>query len=748
MPVGIDALRSCILWCAVMGLLLGSAPVPADTLPALDRPCIGLVLGGGGARGAAHIGVLKVLERERIPICRIAGTSMGAIVGGLYASGLDAGEIETILLAIDWSDVFKDDPPRVNFPMRRKNDTLRYLLDFRIGIGADGIRLPAGVIQGQKLLTLLRLLTLHAWRIDDFDELPIPLRVVATDIGQGNAVVFGAGDLGLAIRASMSVPAAFAPIRVDGKLLVDGGLADNVPVEVAREMGAQRLVVVDVSAPLAEAESLNSPVSISLQMLDVLMQRRTDASLATLGPGDVVLRPQLGDIGSTSFARAADAIPLGADAAEAALPALRALAIDATAYAELRQRQRRRNADAPKVEFVEVLRERSGTSGYVERELKVLKGRPFDGRALSETIGHVYAQGNYELIDWRLRDRAGKTGLEIEPVDKGWGPDFLTFGLQLNDDFQGRASYQLGVEYTRTGLNRYGGEWRTRAEIGRVTGLRSEFFQPTGTGGQFFAFPYVDYRAFNQDIRVDDSVAASYRLRRASAGADFGWEPGTTDRVYIGLVHGSGSARALVGSADGVEDFRETSGSVRLGWVRDTLDDADFPASGGRLDFLLTASMEALGSDSEAQVADLYWDHAFGIANSTLLLGTRLRTVFGDPGEFDAVAPLGGFANISGYDERALLGRHLTLLRGLYYTRLNESSALISLPLYAGASLETGNVYDDRAQWRGLEGLILAGSVFVGVDSPFGPILLSFGLNNDGESALSLNFGTLLRPRL
>ncbi len=744
----IDALRFQILLSIFVCLLFGSPTAPAHTVPSAAHPCIGLVLGGGGARGAAHIGVLKVLERERIPICRIAGTSMGAIVGGLYASGLDAAGIESILMAVDWSDVFDDDPARVDFPMRRKNDTLRYLLDFKLGIGADGIRLPAGVIQGQKLLTLLRLLTLHAWRIDDFDRLPIPLRVVATDIAQGDAVVFGAGDLGLAIRASMSVPAAFAPIRVDGKLLVDGGLADNVPVEVARKMGAERLVVVDVSAPLADPETLNSPVSISLQMLDVLMRRRTETSLATLGRGDVLLRPDLGDIGSASFSRAAQAIPLGAAAAEAALPQLRALAIDAEAYAELRQRQRQRTADAPRVELVEVLSSRSRTAGYVARELSVLEGRRFDAQALSATVGHAYAQGNYELIDWRLRDRGSSTGLEIEPIDKSWGPDFLTFGLQLSDDFQGRADYQLGAEYTRSGLNRYGGEWRTRVEIGRLTGLRSEFFQPTGTGGQFFAFPYVDYRAVNQDIRVDGGVDASYRLRRVSAGADFGWEPGNSDRIYLGLVHSNGAARALIGSTAGVERFRDTSRSLRLGWVRDTLDDADFPASGGRLDFLVTANMGALGSDTEGQVADLYWDHAFGLRRGTLVLGTRLRTVFGDPGEFDAVAPLGGFANVSGYDERALLGRHLTLFRGVYYQRLNQSNALISLPLYAGASLESGRAYDDQTQWRGLEGLILAGSVFVGIDSPFGPVLLSFGLNDDGERAISLNFGTLLRPRL
>ncbi|MBL8246351.1 MAG: patatin-like phospholipase family protein [Rhodanobacteraceae bacterium] len=731
--------RALLLAC--IGLLL-PLDAPAGT------PCVGLVLGGGGARGAAHIGVLKVLERERIPVCRIAGTSMGAIVGGLYASGLDASEIESILLAIDWNDVFRDEPARIDFPMRRKNDTLRYLLDFKIGVGADGIRLPAGVIQGQKLLTLLRLLTLHAWRIDDFDQLPIPLRVIATDIGRGEAVVFGEGDLGLAIRASMSVPAAFAPIQVDGKLLVDGGLADNVPVEVARAMGAERLVVVDVSAPLAEADTLNSPVSISLQMLDVLMRRRTEESLATLGAGDVVLRPQLGDIGSASFSRAAQAIPLGAAAAEAALPALRTLAMDAAAYAELRQRQRRRAADAPEVAFVDVLSARSRTAGYVDRELKTLENRPFDADALSAEIGHVYAQGNYELIDWRLREQNGRTGIAVEPVDKGWGPDFLTFGLQLSDDFQGRASYQLGAEYTRTGLNRRGGEWRTRVEIGRIAGLRSEFFQPTGTGGQFFALPYVDYRAVNQDIRVDGSVASAYRLRRASAGADFGWEPGTSDRVFLGLVQSHGSARALVGSTDGVGEFRDSSGSLRLGWVRDTLDDADFPSAGGRLDFLVTANLQALGSDNDAQIADFSWDHAFGFDRNTWVLGTRLRTVYGNPSRFDAIAPLGGFANLSGYDERGLLGQHLALFRGLWYRRLTESNALLSLPVYAGASVETGNAYDDRAAWRGLEGLILAGSVFVGLDSPFGPILLSYGRSNDGETAISLNFGTLLRPRL
>lgn len=332
-------------------------------------------------------------------------------------------------------------------------------------------------------------------------------------------------------------------------------------------------------------------------------------------------------------------------------------------------------------------------------------------------------------------------------MDKTWGPDYLTFGLQVSDDFEGRASYQLGAEYTRTGLNRWGGEWRTRTEIGRITGLHSEFFQPAGPQGQFFALPYVDYRALNQEIRVDDAVVSSYRLRRSTGGVDIGWEPNTLSRMYLGVAFTRGTASSLIGSVDGVDDFRESSGSLRLGWVRDTLDDADFPRRGGRLDLLWTEVLEPLGAPAAGRIYDLSWDHALSRGAHSLLLGTRLRMVDGDPGRFDAVAPLGGFTYLSGFNERALLGEHLALVRAVYYRELTDPGALLSVPVYLGGSLEAGNVYDERSDWQALEGLIHAGSVFIGVDSPFGPILLGYGRNDQGESAFSLNFGSLLRPR-
>ena len=203
--------------------------------------------------------MLKVLERERIPVCQVAGTSMGAIVGGLYATGYTPAELEDLIETIDWADMFVDDPPRRDIPMRRKDSDFRYLLNLEIGYANGRVVLPVGIVQGQKLLMLLRRLTLSTWDVQDFDQLPIPFRAVAADIVTGDKVVFEGGDLALAIRSSMSVPGAFAPVRVDDRLLVDGGMVDNVPVDIVREMGAQRMIVVDVGSPLHKEDALTNP---------------------------------------------------------------------------------------------------------------------------------------------------------------------------------------------------------------------------------------------------------------------------------------------------------------------------------------------------------------------------------------------------------------------------------------------------------------------------------------------------------
>lgn len=710
------------------------------------RTC--LVLGGGGARGAAHIGVLKVLERERVPVDCITGTSMGAIVGGLYAAGYDADAIEAVLKGIDWKDMFRDDPPRQELPMRRKEDELRFLGGIELGLKNGSIALPRGMIQGQKLQLLLRRLLLSTGRVQTFDDLPIPFRSIATDIGNGEKVVFSDGDLAMAIRASMSVPGAFAPVRYRGRLMVDGGIVDNVPIDVARGLGATRLIVVNVGEPLVEEEKLSSPFSIANQMLTTLMKRETDIQLATLGDADVLIVPDLGDVGSADFQRADEAVKAGAASAEKAVAALRRYAVDETQYAAFNARHHQRGFDPPLIAFIDVLRGRSRTAGYVEQRLSDNIDKPFDAKTLEADIGLAYGEGSYERITYQLAERDGKTGLEVQPVDKGWGPNFLRFGLRLSDDFAGRNSYQLIGEMNFTGLNDLGGESRNRVELGRVTGLHSEFYQPYGDHGQYYVAPYLDYRANNipigSGIRLSDTIA-EYRRNRSIAAIELGYTPDATWRFSGTLEYGYDSVKRRVGTPDLPTSLDQTFGGIKLQVTRDSLDDSGFPSRGSRIDVSNELLLAELGSDAAANIVRANWDTAFSYGANRWLVGARVHSAGGDGDLLSTFGTLGGLANLSGFTENQLLASQTALGRVVYYRRLTDATKLISVPVYAGASLEAGGIWDTRDEVRGKD-LIGAGSLFLGIDTFLGPVFIGYGHAQGGNNSFYLTFGSLLRP--
>lgn len=706
--------------------------------------CIGLVLGGGGARGGAHIGVLKVLEREHIPICAITGTSVGAIIGSLYAVGYSPDQIEAIVSAIDWKDVLSDDPPRIDMPMRRKQEDFRYLLDFKLGIQNGRITLPRGVVQGQKLNLLLRRLLLPAWKVDDFDKLPIPFRCVGTDIGAGEGVIFDHGDLAMAVRASMSVPGAFAPIRVDGRLMVDGGLYNNLPVDVVRKMGATRVIVVDVSAPLLPEKELTSPFSISMQMLGMLMNQRTEVVLLAMQPGDITIRPELGNLGSAAFDRAITGVGPGAAATEVVLDELRPLALSSEDYAAYKSALPKLDFDTPLVRFVEVASSRSLTARYVEDRMSGVQSGPLDIPDIEHRVGEAYGQGSYERIGWKMVERDGLTGIEVLPVDKGWGPSSLAFALHLSDNFRGDSNFSLAAEATFSGFNDKGGEWRNRAELGQTTGLRSEFYQPWGERGRWFVEPAVYYRAIDQPIGSTGTTFAEYRLSEIGAELETGIAIGTTGQISAALLRGRSSARLRVGQPPFPESIREPYAGISLRWVTDTLDSADFPTSGQRTGIDVSAFRPVIGGVSNGEVARWTWDSAFSSGRHNLLLGARAAVSWDSPGSFQSVNTLGGFTNLSGLGERELVGDQLALVRAVYYRRFGDMSRLFSLPAYVGASVEAGNIWDARRD-IGVDPII-AGSIFVGLESPLGPIFLGFGVDDQGDNAVHLTFGSLLRP--
>ncbi len=362
-----------------------AAPIDARQ----DRPKIGLVLGGGGARGVAHIGVLRELEKLRVPIDAIAGTSMGAIVGGLYASGKTPAQLEDLVTSLDWRDSFQDTTSREHMLFRRKQDDEAFPMRIELGLRDGNLLLPKGLVSGQKLSWILREQTLHVSNVSDFDKLATPFRAVASDIETGEAHVMSRGDLALAMRASMSAPGIFSPVHVDGRKLVDGGLTGNVPVGAVRDMGVDIIIAVDVEFPLYEPHQLDSALAITGQMLTILIRKETRRQLENLSESEILIRPDLGDFGSTEFENIAETIKPGAEATLAQRERLSALSIDADSYAEYQAARTGTYSQPDRISFVRVRDDGPLSEDFLVSQLEVQAGDAIDPQRFADDASRL-----------------------------------------------------------------------------------------------------------------------------------------------------------------------------------------------------------------------------------------------------------------------------------------------------------------------------------------------------------------------
>jgi len=728
--------RTHIVAAFVVLALSGVAAAAAHAEEARPKTC--LVLGGGGARGAAHIGVLQIIERERIPIDCIVGTSMGSIVGGLYASGYTADEIARAMQAIDWGDIFQDDPPRGDHSMRRKEDSLHFLGTIELGVRDGKIRLPQGVVQGQKLLLTLRRLLLSTWDVEHFDQLPIQFRAVATNIVNGDEVIFAEGDIALAIRASMSVPGVFAPIKVDGKLLVDGGIADNVPVTEGRKLGGVRLIVIDVGTPVADEEAMTSPLAVANQVISVLVQKRIDAEIGSMRPQDVFIQPALGELTSADFDKSKEAIAIGRAAAEQALAKLQTFSVDAAEYARFEARHRKLPFDAPLVTFLDVSTERTRTPAYVEDRMGGLTGKPLDIDAIEKRLAISYGEGSYEYIRWRLSRDGNYTGVMIDPGDKQWGPNYLRVGLRLSDDLNGNSFFRVLSELTATGLNEHGGEASLRVELGGLTNFKGEFYQPIGRRGQFAVAPYAEYKAFEQLAPISEDVSLyEFRRSRADVGVEFNYLPNNHWRISTGVVRGYAEADLRIGDPAVIPNASADLGYALLRVEYDTLDRVGFPATGARFDLAQEEYLESLGTDDPAHVTRVSWDQAMSFGMHRVVFGIKGVYADGAEGVLGARGVLGGLTNLSGYPEFARVEPYTLLARIVYYRQIGKR-------YYAGGSIERGGAWADQDSISS-DNMVMAGSLFVGLRTPLGPLFVGYGRAEDGIDAFYLRLGALLQ---
>ncbi len=713
-----------------------SPVVAADT----SRPRIALVLSGGGARGAAHVGVIRVLEELQIPVDIVVGTSMGAVVGGLYASGLNADELEQVIDYIDWRDAFIDNPPRKDLTYRRKRDDDEFQIKFDLGVRDGRVKLPKGIIQGQKLALYLREFSLGVAHIDDFDELPTPFRAVAADLVSGDKVVLAQGDLALAMRASMSAPGIFAPAEVGGRTLVDGGIALNLPIEVAHELGADIVIAVDVGFPLLPADQIESALDVSNQMLTILIERQTRDQRELLGDADVLIQPDLGLLGSTQFELAEEAIEIGYRSADLQRAALASLSIDLPEYrAHVAARQARQNPEQTP-DFVRVTTDARISSRVIETRLATLPGQPLSIEALREDMARIYGLGLFEQVDFRWAQDETERGIEIDARARSWGPGYLRFGMALEEDFEGSGSFSVSARYLRTAVNRLGAEWRSNVEIGTNSRLESEFYQPLSFDLRYFVAPIVELEQRNINLFEGEQSIARYRLSTAGASIFVGRELSNWGELRAGIYRGAGNARVKVGDPT-LSRLDFNIGGYRTSFGFDTLDDTVFPLNGSRYELQASFATEALGARRDYETLRSSYAGYRTYGRHTFSLALNVATGSNIDDLIEESTQLGGFLNLSGLDRGALAGPHALLGRFVYRRRSGSTGGgLFELPLYVGASLEAGNVWAARDEFD-LDDLVFNGSVYVALDTFIGPVYFATGFGESGETSVYLFLG-------
>lgn len=727
-----------LLLCLLLGLLPLFVHASVEATEA-SRPKVGIVLSGGAARGLAHIGVLKALEEQGIKIDAIAGTSMGAVVGGLYASGYKIDELEKLALQIDWQAALSDAPPREDVPFRRKQDDRDFLVKQKLSFRDDGsLGLPLGVIQGQNLALLLESLLAHTSDTRDFDKLPIPFRAVATDIANGEKVVFRKGHLPQVIRASMSIPAVFAPVELDGRLLVDGGMTDNIPLDVAREMGVDVAIVVDIGTPLRNRKQLTTVVDVLNQSITLMTRSNSEEQLAALKPTDVLIQPALAAYGVTDFGKAQDMIDAGYRATRILDARLAALKPDNAQDAELNA-ARSPGQRTPVITAIRVENDSKVDDDVIRYYIRQTVGEPLDLGRLHSDMGTLYGLDYFEQVQYRVVHKGQDHTLVISARGKRSGTDYLRVGLNLSDDMRGDSAFNLGASYRINGINRLGAEWLTRAQIGDKQELYTEFYQPLDVGSRYFVAPYASFEAQNVDSVLDNDPIAQYRVERYGFGLNLGRQIGNNGEIRFGVGEAWGKADVRIGDQDlPSENFNE--GFYVLKYSYDSLDNVYFPHEGKDISLTLKQFEPSLGSDTRYRQWEFKLDKALSHGPDTLIIGGRYGRTLDDTNVVTSSFLLGGARQLSGFREDAVSGQNVSLLRAVYYRRLTPRSYLpLDFPMYAGASLERGRAWNNDNEFD--SGYINAASVFIGFDTPLGPLNFSYGLNDANEQAVYLNLG-------
>jgi len=727
------------LFAALICALVAAAPAAANSAePPAQRPRIGLVLSGGGAKGGAHVGVLKVLEEMRVPVDCIAGTSMGALVGAGYAAGQPAADLESFISEIDWSSVVGGKGRRAMKPVEANRLATDTQSELKVGLKQGRLVTPAGLVDTSSIDDLLRTFVAQARMVNVFDELPIPFRAVATDMVTGNMVVLDQGDLATAMRASMAIPGAFSPVPLKGMVLADGGMVRNIPVDVARSMCADVVIVVNLVESPALPENLVQATQLLSRSMAIGIIANEAIQLDSLGERDVRIDVPMGDITTSDFERVPETIPLGEAAARAAADRLAVYALPADEYLAWRELATGSESAERRIADVRVEGLNWVNADYLQSLSTVRTGDVVDIDAISRDARHMAALDELDGVAYRLEGDADRTTLVWLPTEATIGKDYLSPSLGVYADGGGDLKFQVSLQHVRRWLNARGGQWRNRLEIGYETSIATSLYQPLDVGQRLFVEPALLAGQTLENVFLDGDHVATVEFRDLGGRVDFGWNLHRAAQLRLGYWASDRRASVQTGPPD-IAAADDVDAGIAIAARYDSRDTASFATSG------MAAAIEYYQSD-ESLGADREWERIEAGARKAVPFGRNLMWVSLAAGTDlnnhdlpgDRSFSLGGPRTLAGYQFDEIRVESYWLAQGSFLWRIKDLVTIKNQALFAGFSVYGAGLYDRFDAVADDE--VYGASAYLAGSTPIGSINLGVGYSS-GNSAIWLSIG-------
>ena len=710
--------------------------VPAPAAP--RRPKLALVLEGGGALGLAHVGVIQWMEEHRIPVSYVAGTSMGGLVGGIYATGRSAAEVREVVSTIHWDRVLRGQTPFEYLAFRRKEDAREYPSTLEFGL-RNGLQFPAGFNTGQEVSLILDRVALPYSDIPSFDDLPIPFACVATDLVSSKEHVFRSGPLSVALRSTMSLPGLFTPVRYGDHLYADGGLLNNIPIDVARGMGADIVIGIHLEvAPLSPNENLSS-FSVLGRSIAVMISAN---ELRSMEKADLLVSVPLQKYTALDYNKADDIIKAGYEAAATKATVLSAFSVNEAAWEEYLSERNARRKTTPVPQFIEVAGTTPQLAGAIEKEVSGLVGKPIEQEKLDHDILTLAGMGQFSSLSFSMVEKNGQRGLQIQAEPKRYAPPIVRPLISIDGSDYNNVLFSLGARITFLDFGSFRSELRNDVIFGSQYGVSTEYYHPFTTISRWFVAPRAGFLSAQYPVYSNNDLIASYRRRETGGGIDVGYESGRSGELRLGYEGGYERLSRQVGNPTLVPVVSGQSGDVRLQFVLDQLDDPVIPRAGNYVKIYQKYYHTNPGTSGGFPLFEGHVDKFFRLSGPSSVFaiaagGTSYGYKVGVP-----AFSLGGSQPLAAYNTNELLTDQY------FVAQLGYLRRLITLPPFLGDSLNAVGLFEVGKTYQlpnGPPPPYLPGDLAGGliVNTIFGPVEVAGAVGNYGRGRFFFRVGRI-----